>query len=166
MTAPGPPIAPVRRSRAGTVIASIALVVALAALGLGIYVWLQSRPVEYTVDQQVAAKKTACAAFSTVSTGVATNTNLASPGGDADVTGSLAVAANARIALIGGGQYVLTRIEPATSPELADPLEEFAETLMDFGAASMAGALNTDQDQVDRLARIDDLNASITELCR
>ncbi|MGK2881395.1 MAG: hypothetical protein ACSLE6_11545 [Mycobacterium sp.] len=166
MTEPVVPTDGVHRSRFGTVIASIALMVALSALGLAIYTWLQSRPVEYTADQQVAAKKTACAAYSTVSTGVATNTNLAAPGGETDVTGSLAVAANARVALIGGGQYILARIEPATPAEIAEPIDEFADTLLDFGAASTAGALNTDQDQVDRLARIDDLNKTLQRLCR
>lgn len=166
MTAPEVPTEGARRSRSGLVIASFALVVALAALGLAVYVWLQSRPLEYTADQQVAAENTACTAFSTVSTGVATNTNLAAPGGNADVTGSLAVAANARVSLIGGGEYLLARIDPATPAELATPLEEFANTLMDFGVASTAGALNTDQQQADRLTRIDSLNASLQELCR
>lgn len=166
MTVSGPSAEGPRKSRAGTVIALLALVVALIALGLAIYTWRESLPVEYTPDQQVAAKKTACSAYSTVETGVATNTNLSSPGGGADVTGSLAVAANARVALIGGGQYLLERIEPATPADVADPLEEFANTLMDFGVAATAGALNTDQEQADRLARINDLNASLQELCR
>lgn len=166
MTDPTPSTDGVRTSRSGPIIASIALVTALVALGFSVYTWLQARPVEYTPEQQQQAKQTACSAFSTVSTGVATNTHLASPGGDANVAGSLAVAANARVALIGGGQYLLNQIEPAISAELADPLTEFATALQDFGAASLAGALNTDPDQAERLTRIEELNNTLQGLCR
>ena len=51
-----------------------------------------------------------CTAFDTVVTGVSLNTNLTAPGGPGDTTGAHAVAANARIALIGGGQYLLNRL--------------------------------------------------------
>lgn len=153
-----------RRSRAATVLALIALVLAATSLALWVTTWLQSRSApEYTIEQQTTAKATACSAYSTVRTGVANNTNLASP--DGGVTGALAVAANARVALIGGGQYVLARIDPATPAELADPLHQFADKLMDFGAAATAGALDTDPGQTALLGEIDSLNTTLTQLC-
>lgn len=152
------------RSRGGVVLAGFATLMAAAALALSIITWLEVRSTpEYTPEQQAAAKTRACAAYATVRTGVATNTNVASP--DGGVTGSLAVAANARIALIGGGEYVLARIDPATPAELADPLRQFADKLMDFGAAATAGALNTDPGQAALLAEIDGLNGTLGQLC-
>ena len=152
------------RSRGALILAGCAVVLAAAALALSVISWLESRRVpEYTPDQQAAAQSTACLAYSTVRTGVANNTNLSSP--DGGVTGSMAVAANARVALIGGGQYVLSRVEPATPPELAEPLREFGNKLMDFGAAATAGALNTDPEQVALRGEIDGLNTSLGQLC-
>lgn len=164
MPSPGAaPDAP-RRSRAATILALIALVIAAASLALWVTTWLQSRAApEYTIEQQATAKATACSAYTTVRTGVANNTNLASP--DGGVTGSMAVAANARVALIGGGQYVLSRVEPATPPELAEPLRDFGNKLMDFGAAATAGALDTDPGQTALKGEIDALNTTLGQLC-
>ena len=166
MQAPGDTTGNARRSRSGTILSAVAIVLATAALALGGYTWFQSRSTEeYSVEQQAAAKATACAAYATVRTGVATNTNLAAPSGGADVTGSLAVAANARVALIGGGQYVVARVDPATPAELADPLRQFGNKLMDVGAAATAGALNTDPGQAGLLRDIDALNSTLEGLC-
>jgi hypothetical protein len=103
--------------------------------------------------------------FGTVRNGVSQNTNLQAPGGPEDVVGNLAVAANARLALFEGGQYLLARVEPATPPELADAVRSFANNLMDIGAAATAGALNTDPDQAGRLHEADKLNGTVAGLC-
>jgi hypothetical protein len=58
--------------------------------------------------------------------GVSLNSNLQPPGGPEDVTGSLAVVANARISLYDGGQYLLVRLDPATPPDLADAVKTLA----------------------------------------
>lgn len=153
-----------QKSRGAVILAAFACVVAAAALVVAVFTWWQSgRATEYTVEQQAAAKDTACAAYGTVRTGVATNTNLATS--DGDVTGALAAAANARVSLIGGGQYVLARLGPATPAELAEPLQEFGDVLMDFGAAATAGALNTDPAQAARLQQIEALNGTLQGLC-
>ena len=67
---------------------------------------------KYTEAEQDTAKIALCDAMKTVSKGIAINTNLAVPGGPDDTTGALAVAANARLALITGGQYLLNRGRP------------------------------------------------------
>ena len=98
--------------------------------------------------------------------GVSLNTNLQPPGGPEDVTGTLAVVANARISLYDGGQYLLARLDPATPPELADAVKKFANLLMDIGAAATSGAQNSEPEQAARLKDADATNATITELCK
>jgi len=149
----------------------IALILALAALGLA--GWAAFRPTPkpavepaFSAGQQADAKAATCAATELVRKGVSLNTNMQSPGGDADVTGSLAVAANARLSLSTGGQYLISRLDPATPTELSADVRDFANTVMDIGAASIAGALNTDPDQAARLSHADALNVKITEACR
>jgi hypothetical protein len=157
--------------RRGGALAVIALIVSLAALGLS--AWTAFRPAagpsagtEYTTAQQTDAKATICGAVDVVRKGVALNTNLPSPGGDGDVTGSLAVAANARLALSDGGQYLMARLDPATTAELTKSVKKFANLLMDVGAAATAGAANTDPDQAARLTAVDAESATLTELCK
>jgi hypothetical protein len=149
----------------------LALIVALAALGLA--GWTAFRPASapaaaptYDPAQQTDAKVAICAATDLVRKGISLNTNLQSPGGEADVTGSMAVAANARLSLSEGGQYLADRLAPATPAPLADDVRKFANTLMDIGAASIAGALNTDPEQAARLHAADALNVKITEACK
>lgn len=117
-------------------------------------------------DQQRAdAKGKTCAAFDLVRRGVSRNTHLAVPGGPGDVAGNLAAAANARISLYDGGQYLHARIDPATPTELADAAKGFADTLMDIGAAATAGAMDSDPDQAARLRSADEANTAIGKLC-
>ena len=111
------------------------------------------------------AKGSICQAFNVVRNGVQINTNLQPPGGPEDVTGSMAVAADARSALYDGGQYLLARLEPGTPPELADAIRKFANNLMDIGARSTSGIPNSDPDQAGRLKEADAANATITNLC-
>lgn len=87
-------------------------------------------------------------------------------GGAGDVTGAQAVAANARVSLYDGGQYLLARLDPATPEDLAAKVREFAENLMDIGANATAGVTNDDPAQAQRLKNTDDVNASLEELCK
>lgn len=166
-----PPAAPVAERSRGGALSVIALIVALAALGLA--GWTAFKPAAkddaapvYTDTQQTEAKTKICAATDLVRKGVSLNTNLQPPGGEADVTGSLAVAANARISLSDGGQYLLARLDPAVPQQLASDVTTFANTLMDIGAASIAGALNTDPEQAARLKEVDGLNTKLFEDCK
>jgi hypothetical protein len=158
------------RPRRGGVVAVIALILAVVALGLA--AWAAFRPAPapaaavYTAAQQADAKTALCKASDLVRRGVSLNTNLPVPGGAADVTGSLAVAANARLSLSGGGRYLLDRIDPATPTELAASARQFANTLMDIGAAAIAGAQNTDPDQAARLRDADAANVKIVAACK
>lgn len=150
----------------------ITLAVAIAAAALS--GWLLTRVTQegapnspnYSGAQRADAKQKICTAADLVRKGVSLNTNLQPPGGPEDVTGSLAVAANARIALYDGGQYLLARLDPATPPELADAVKKVGNLLMDIGVAATSGQLNSEPDQAARLRDADAANGTITELCK
>jgi hypothetical protein len=159
-------------SRRGRALIVVALVVAVLALGLS--GWLLVRLAQegtpnapkYTGAERTDAKQKICTATDLVRKGVSLNTNLQPPGGPEDVTGALAVAANARISLYDGGQYLIARLDPATPPELSDDVKKFANLLMDIGAAATAGAQNTQPEQAARLKDADAANKAIIELCK
>jgi hypothetical protein len=150
----------------------ITLVVALAAAAVS--GWLAIRLAQdgtpnspnFSGAQRADAKQKVCASTDIVRKGVSLNTNLQPPGGPEDVTGSLAVAANARISLYSGGEYLLTRLDPATPPELADAVKTFGNLLMDIGAAATAGQQNSEPEQTARLKDADAVNATVTGLCK
>ncbi|TPG32302.1 hypothetical protein [Mycolicibacterium hodleri] len=145
----------------------------MSVVAVGLSAWAVLRPAPrsdaestYTADQRNDAKIAVCAATDVVRKGVSLNTNLQSPGGEGDVVGSLAVAANARLSLSDGGLYLIARLDPATPTELAGAVTKFANTLLDIGAAATAGSPNTDPDQAARLREADTENAKVTDLCR
>jgi hypothetical protein len=159
-------------SRWGRILLPITLVVAIAAAALS--GWLLIRLTQegtpnspnYSGAQRADAKKKICAAADTVRRGVSLNTNLQPPGGPEDITGTLAVAANARLSLYDGGQYLLARLDPATPPDLADAVKKFGNLLMDIGAGATAGQQNSEPEQTARLKDADAANTTITELCK
>ena len=147
----------------------LALVVGLVAAGLAVWA-LMKEPQEqarvFTGTSTDDPKGSICEAFTVIRDGVQINTNLQAPGGPEDATGTMAVAANARVALYDGGQYLLARLQPGTPPELADAIRSFANNLMDIGARSTAGIPNSEPAQAARLKEADTANAKITVLCK
>lgn len=150
------------------VLTIISLVVAVAALAVAAWSLYRSDPAntDYSAEQIADAKVRACTAVDVVRRGVSLNTNLTPAGGAADVTGAQAVAANARVSLNDGGQYLLARLDPATPDILAAKVREFADSLMDIGANATAGVTNNDPAQAQRLKAADDANAGLEELCK
>jgi hypothetical protein len=165
-------------SSRGSVVSILALVVALVAVGVAIWALVKepSAPSGTTESGQSSSvftgnttddpKASVCEAFALVRSGVQLNTNMQAPGGPGDVTGVMAVAANARLALFGGGQYLLARLQPNTPAELAEPVRKFGNQLMDIGAHSIAGIANADPDQAARLKDADATNTQITNMCK
>lgn len=150
------------------IIAIAAVVIGLIAAGIGGYALyaVKNQDKKYTEAEQDTAKIALCDAMKTVSKGIAINTNLAVPGGPDDTTGALAVAANARLALITGGQYLLNRIDPAAPADLATAARKYANTLLDIGAAATAGSQTDDPQQK---VRLDDAGADskqINDICK
>jgi hypothetical protein len=93
------------------------------------------------------------------------NTSIPVPGGPEDVTGTLAVGANARLSAYVGGLYLLDRLDAVTSRELADHVRGFATVLTDIGASATGGASDNDPDQAARLKAADADNMKLGELC-
>ncbi|WP_099037501.1 hypothetical protein [Mycobacterium neglectum] len=164
-------------SSRGSIISVLALVVALVAVGLAGWALTKGPSSTSSASESEQAsvftgtttddpKGSVCEAFNLVRNGVQLNTNLQPAGGPSDVTGVLAVAANARVSLFDGGQYLMARLQPDTPTELAEPVRKFANQLMDIGARSVAGIANADPDQAARLKDADATNAMITTLCK
>jgi hypothetical protein len=145
-----------------------ALILAIVAVALAGWALWKSYPPEpsHSDSQRADAKVKACGAMDVVRKGVSLNTNLQPRGGPDDVTGALAVAANARVALYDGGQYLLDRVDPATPTDLADAIRRFANNLLDIGANATAGIQNSDPAQGARLKDADSLNRTIADLCK
>ena len=155
-------------SRRLVVLTILSLVVAVAALGVAAWSLYRSDPAnrEYSAEQVADAEAKACTAVDVVRRGVSLNTNLMPAGGAADITGAQAVAANARISLNDGGQYLIARLDPATPEVLAGKVRDFADSLMDIGANATAGVTNDDPAQAQRLKDADDANTSLEKLCK
>ena len=162
---------PLRRRRTNTSpdrALSVVAVIALIAVSLAAWALLRPAPgsdPDYSDSQRADAKTKVCAAFEVVRRGVNLNTSLSVPGGQDDVTGTLAVAANARLSAYVGGLYLLEHLDPATPTELVDQIRGFANLLTDIGAAATAGASDSDPDQAVRLKDADAANTKLRELC-
>jgi hypothetical protein len=74
---------------------------------------------------------------------VVRNTHLAGPN-QHDPAGQLAIAANARLALLGGGAYLRDRVatQPATPADLAQAVNSMANTIEQLGVGYLSGATN------------------------
>lgn len=151
-------------------LAPIALVVALA--GTGLAGWGLLRPTAHQAERPSAAsdaatedgarsKVEACSAFDTVRSSVSIQTHAGSDG----PAEAQAVAANARLAMLGGGMYLLSRTDPSTPAELADAIHKFANGLQDIGMHSLTGIGNDDPGQADRLRDADAANKLIADIC-
>jgi len=143
--------------------APAALLVAVAAIVVAILAWTASPSVAESTKLPGDPKVRVCTAFDTVSKAVSlqTHENLGT-----SPVGLAAVAGNARLALLGGGQYLLSRLDSATAPELSDAVRAFAYELQDIGMNALAGAANTETTQAERLKNADLIRQRIVELCK
>jgi hypothetical protein len=143
--------------------APVALLVAVIAVGLAIWALTSSGSKSAEPAPQEGDPKTrVCTAFDTVSKAVSlqTHANLG-----AEPVPQAAVAANARLALVGGGQYLLSVLDSATAPDLADAVRSFADDLQNIGINALAGATNSEPAQADRLTQADATRKQIADLC-
>jgi hypothetical protein len=108
-------------------------------------------------------KTRVCTAFDTVSKAVPLQTNMEM---GPDPVARSSVSANARLALFGGGQYLLNQLDAATPKKLADPVRTFANDLRDIGMNALADVQSSDTDQVFRMARGDTTRLQIADLCK
>jgi hypothetical protein len=104
-----------------------------------------------------------CTAFGTVSKAVPlqTNNNLGN-----EPVAQAAVAGNARLSLLGGGQYLLSQLDSKTPQQLADPVRSFGYDLQDIGMNALAGVPNSDPALAAKLAEADATRKQIADLCK
>jgi hypothetical protein len=120
-----------------------ALVIAVLAAGLAVAAWLKPTHEGPSYPQSGDAKTNLCAAYKVVHHAVVTNTHLAIPGGS-DPSGHLAVAANARLALLGGGAYLRETLAAQAAPpaDLGKAVNSLAATIEQLGVNYLADASN------------------------
>ena len=150
-----------------------ALVVAVIAIAVGVWALVRSQAEPAVNSQQSQqpgsaqtsddAKGRVCAAFDIVRKAVSIQTNVdLGP----DPVAREAVAANARLATLGGGDYLLSRLDPATPPELADAVRKFANNLQDIGMSQLVGVLNTDPALGAKLSEAQGASEQIAGMCK
>ncbi|MET0698776.1 MAG: hypothetical protein ABWY93_03845 [Mycobacterium sp.] len=165
-----PPEPHVVRRQAPAWLAPVALVVAVIAVGLSIWA-VTSKPAATSSGGGGSTnaglsgdpKTRVCDAFGVVSVAVPlqTNNNLGN-----DQIAQAAVAGNARLALFGGGQYLLNQLDSSTPADLADPVRSFATSLQAIGMNALAGKTNTDSAQAARLVDADNSRKQVAQLCQ
>ncbi len=114
-----------------------ALAFALIALVVAVMAWIRPGSHSYSDQQSAQAKAKVCAAFWPVHKAVWEGTPDPRKG---DPVAQLAVAANVRLAMLGGGSYLKETLaaEPATSSELAKAVTSLTDTLQRMGAIYLA----------------------------
>ena len=136
-TAPAPPQSHGEgesRWKSGPIPTYVALAIAVIAVVVAVAAWLRPAhdSASFSSQQADQAKKNVCAASLVVNKAVYADAKNPHPG---DPIGVVAVAANVRLALLGGGAYLrqVVAAEPATSDGLAKAANSMANTLQQMG---------------------------------
>lgn len=119
----------------------LALAIAVIAVAVAVAAWFRpahSGAPSYSEQQTADAKKSVCTAYDSTKRAVRLNTHMESP----DPIGQLAVAANARLALLGGGEYLQGRLAaaPAAPADLANAVSSMAKTIEDLAMGYLTGS--------------------------
>ncbi|MFW0149232.1 hypothetical protein ACNUDN_05300 [Mycobacterium sp. smrl_JER01] len=144
----------------------VALLVALIAVGLAVWALL-SVPEQQSVSATGAplagdAKDRVCTAAHTVAMAVQRQTNANIGEEPAAIE---AVAANARLAMLGGGDYLLSQISSDTPQDLAEAARSFGNTLQQIGANALAGVSNEDELQAGRIISAESSRNKLSTIC-
>jgi hypothetical protein len=135
----------------------------IAVIAACLAVWALVRPNDVAVNAAPSDKPTVCEAFQQVRKAVSIQTNAdLGP----DPVAQAAVAANARLAAIGGGQYLLSHLGPDTPGDLADAVRSFANNLLDVGVDQLAGAPVGDPDQAAWMSEAQKTSERVAEMCK
>jgi hypothetical protein len=149
-------------------IAPAALLVAVVAVALAIWSLVGGHNGGSSSSAAAAGnggdpKGQICGAFATVAKAIPLQThNNLGP----DPVAQAAVAGNARLALFGGGQYLLNNISSDAPSDLADPARSFATKLQSIGMNALAGVTNTDPAQAALLADADASRQQVVDQCK
>jgi 3D (Asp-Asp-Asp) domain-containing protein len=146
-----------------------ALAIAVLAVAIAIAAWFrpahQSASPAFTSQQTAKAKTNVCSAYTAVHQMVVTNTNLENPV-DGDPIGQLAIATDARLALLGGSAYLRNRLaaDPASPADLAKAVQAMADTTEQLGIGYLGETSDVDLNPLRR--NIDSKSAHIDALCK
>jgi hypothetical protein len=142
------------------------LAIALIAVVVAVAAWL--RPAHgggsYSDQQSAQAKANVCAAVGPVHKAVWAGTPNPHPG---DPVAQLSVAANVRLAMLGGGSYLRETLaaEPATPADLAKAVTSMATTLQQMGINYLARTGN--KPAMDSLQHeLESKGAQVVGLCK
>lgn len=136
----------------------VALALAVIAAALAALAYFHPAHSSATRTQQGGdAKANVCSAYAAAHKAVVINTHLQSPNPDLQ----LAIAANARLALIGGGTYLRDRLDANTAApaDLANAASTMADTIQQLGINYLTDAAPDVQNAVRK-----DLNSEIAQL--
>jgi hypothetical protein len=143
------------------------LVLVLIAIAIGGAAWFRAGngSPQFNSDQTAQAKTNVCSAYVTVRQAVVENTHLTIPN-PGDRIAQLAVAANARLALLGGGSYLQDRLdaEHAAPTDLSFAVTALSATVQQLGADYLAGA--DDSLQVPLRRDLDTQISKTNALCK
>jgi hypothetical protein len=165
---PKEPLTSPRWWRSSRSAALAAMAMAVIATAIAVVGWFRPAPqsaLPAFSDQQAAQAKTnVCSAYTAVHQGVLRNTHLADPNPH-DALGQLAIAANARLALLGGGAYLHDRVtaQPATPADLAQAVNSMGMTIEQLGIGYLEAASNIVLDPLRH--DLDSQIAQINKLC-
>lgn len=138
-----------------------AWVLAVIAVGLAVAAWFDPLHTSgrFSAQQTTDAKKHVCSADAVVHQAVVASTHVTNPVPN-DPAGRLAVAANARLALIDGGALLKDSLasQPAAPADLAKAVSAMANTLEELGVGYVVG-LNSSLDTLRH-----DLDAEIAQI--
>ena len=157
---------PQKVSRTTSPVAPIALLVALIAVGVAVWA-LVSAPEQTSVTAEGTplsgdARDRVCTAGHVVAMAVQLQTNANIGPEPAAVE---AVAANARLSMLGGGDYLLSQISTDTPADLADAARSFGNTLQQLGVNALAGVANDDDLQAGRYRDAEASRNKLAQLC-
>jgi hypothetical protein len=138
-----------------------ALALAVVATVLAALAYFLPAHHKASVPQQGGdAKANVCSAYKGAHMSVVTNTHMQSRNPD-DAVAELAVATNARLALVGGGAYLKDRLAANTAApaDLANGVNSFANTIEQLGMNYLIGVGTEVQDPIRH-----DLDSEVAQL--
>ncbi|MGY4711141.1 hypothetical protein ACXDF8_16525 [Mycolicibacterium sp. CBM1] len=142
------------------------LAVLLGVVAVGLSIWALMSVSSKSTDSVALPgdpKTRVCSAFDTVVGAVALQTHKDL---GTEPVAQAAVAGNARLALVGGGEYLLHQLDGRTPADLADAVRSFSRDLQDIGINALAGVQNADARQAARLADGDASRKQVADLCK
>jgi hypothetical protein len=151
-------------------IAPLALLIGVIAVALALWALLRppsvsSAPTPTAAGgaQSADAKGRACGAYNTVRTAVSLQTHAEL---GPEPVAQAAVAANARLSMSAGAEYLLRNTDAGTPADLAAAMRSFAANLADISMNQQAGVPPDDPAQVGRLHDGEAINAKLAALCK